>query len=299
MSSGGKKNRKYVCTGYLNRGTCTNNLRIGADEVESQLLRNLQQDLWQPDRINLAVEEFGRELRLSLGSLSGELAQMRLRKEKLEREIRNLTEAIAENGPSKHVLQGIAERENEISSITDRLLASAPDSIETRVEDLKRLVEGGIENLGNLLSKDAPLAKQELHSHLLGVQMYPTEDGEGWCYLAEGTWDLMGNAPVGPMLGQPEDGRFEMVAGGGFVPQAYIDSVQLTDFTIVPNAKKGYKGKSFIQFSFSSCFHRSTRILARNSEKHYLIQVRERRNRCPSFRTSERHFTNPTAVQPS
>src|SRR5712691_5089531 len=53
-----------------------------------------------------------------------------------------------------------------------------------------------------------------------------------------------------------------LVAGGGFVPQSYIDSVQLTDSTIVPNAKKGYKGKSFIQFSFSSCFHRSTRILA-------------------------------------
>ena len=39
-------------------------------------------------RINFAVEEFGRQLRSSLGSLSGELAQMRLRKEKLEREIR-------------------------------------------------------------------------------------------------------------------------------------------------------------------------------------------------------------------
>jgi hypothetical protein len=89
------------------------------------------------------VEEFGRQLRSSLGSLSGELAQMRLRKEKLEREIRNLTEAIAENGPSKHVLEGIAEREKEISSITDRVLASAPDSIETRVEDLRRLVRRG------------------------------------------------------------------------------------------------------------------------------------------------------------
>ena len=56
----------------------------------------------------------------------------------------------------------------------------------------------------------------------LGVQMYPTEDGEGWCYLAEGTWDLMGNAPVGPTLGQPEDGwRFEMVAGGGFEPPTF------------------------------------------------------------------------------
>ena len=53
-----------------------------------------------------------------------------------------------------------------------------------------------------------------------------------------------------------------LVAGGGFVPQSHIDSAQLTDSTIVPNAKKGYKGKSFIQFSFSSCFHRSTRILA-------------------------------------
>ena len=42
VSSGGKKNPKYVCTGYLNRGICTNNLRIGADEVESQLLSNLQ-----------------------------------------------------------------------------------------------------------------------------------------------------------------------------------------------------------------------------------------------------------------
>jgi len=42
-----------------------------------------------------------------------------------------------------------------------------------------------------------------------------------------------------------------LVAGGGFVPQPRIDSVQLTDSTIVWKAKKGYKGKSFIQFSFS------------------------------------------------
>src|SRR6266581_5909649 len=48
-----------------------------------------------------------------------------------------------------------------------------------------------------------------------------------------------------------------MVAGGGFVPQSHIDSVQLTDSAIVRKAKKRYKGKSFIQFSFSSCFRRS------------------------------------------
>ncbi len=65
------------------------------------------------------------------------------------------------------------------------------------------------------------VAKQELHSHLLGVQMYPAQDGESWCYFAEGTWDLIGNAPVGPKLVQPEDGRFGLVAGGGFEPPTF------------------------------------------------------------------------------
>ncbi len=124
-------------------------------------------------------------------------------------------------GPSKYLLCEIANREKEISDITDRLLASAPDSIDTRIEDLKRAVERGIQNLGDLLKKNAPLAKQELHSHLLGVQMNPALDGEGWCYFAEGTWDLIGNAPVGPKLVQPEDGRFGLVAGGGFEPPTF------------------------------------------------------------------------------
>ncbi len=42
-----------------------------------------------------------------------------------------------------------------------------------------------------------------------------------------------------------------MVAGAGFVPQSLIDSSELTDSTIVRNAKNGDKGKFFIQFSFS------------------------------------------------
>ena len=41
-----------------------------------------------------------------------------------------------------------------------------------------------------------------------------------------------------------------LVAGGGFVPESLIDSVQLADSTMVRNAKKGHKGNSFIQFSF-------------------------------------------------
>jgi hypothetical protein len=42
-----------------------------------------------------------------------------------------------------------------------------------------------------------------------------------------------------------------VVAGGGFVPQSPTDSLELADSTMVRNAKNGYKGNFFIQFSFS------------------------------------------------
>lgn len=42
-----------------------------------------------------------------------------------------------------------------------------------------------------------------------------------------------------------------LVAGGGFGPQSLTDSSEVADSTMVRNAKNGYKGNFFIQFSFS------------------------------------------------
>ena len=58
----------------------------------------------------------------------------------------------------------------------------------------------------------------------------------------------------GAMTSAPRKLLRNWLRGGGFVPQSLIDSVQLTDSTMVRNAKKGHKGNFFIQFSFS--FHR-------------------------------------------
>lgn len=67
-------------------------------EVETVLLENLKDDLLRPEAVAFAIEEFGRQLRSGLTSLSGDIAEMRSRKEKLESEIRNLTKATAEVG---------------------------------------------------------------------------------------------------------------------------------------------------------------------------------------------------------
>jgi hypothetical protein len=143
--------------------------------------------------IHYPIESFGRQLRASLASVSNELTEMRSRKERLEREIRNFTQAIAENGHSKYILEEIVVREKEISKITDRLLSFTPDSVQSQIEEVRRLVEDGIQNLHQLFSEESPAAKQNLHKHLSAVRMYPLEDGEGWYYIAEGTWDFAGH----------------------------------------------------------------------------------------------------------
>ena len=214
IASGGGKKPKYVCSGYFNRGICSNNLYIRQDELEERLLARLQSELLEPDSISRAIGQFGRQVRSSLAGLSDEIAEMRIRKEKLEREIRNCTAAIGESGHSKHILEEIAVREKELSAITDRLLSAAPDSLQTRIEEMKEFVSKGIEKLAGAPNENSPLAKRELHSHLSAIRMFPTEGGEGWYYIAEGTWDLLGTDPLAPIFGVPADGRIRMVAGG-------------------------------------------------------------------------------------
>jgi hypothetical protein len=196
-------------------------LYIRQDELEERLLSKLRAELSQPEEIEFAIEIFGRQLRSSLASVSSKLGEMRSRKEKLEREIRNFTQAIAENGHSKYIIEEIAVREKEISGITDRLLSSTPDSIEAQIGEVRRLVEEGIQNLQSLSKLESSAAKEELHSHLSAVRMYPSVDGEGWYYIAEGAWDLLGTDPLAPEMRVCEEGRIRMVAGGGFEPPTF------------------------------------------------------------------------------
>ena len=180
------------------------------------MLSSLRNELLEPDSISRAIEQLGRQLRSSLAGLSNDLTEMRsrkARKERLEREIRNFTSAIGESGHSRYILEEIAIREKEISAITDRLLSAAPDSIQTKIDEMARFVGDGIERLAEALNENSPLAKQELHSHLSAIRMLPTEDGEGWYYVAEGTWDLLGIDPYAPIYGVPQTGVFGWLRG--------------------------------------------------------------------------------------
>ena len=101
------------------------------------------------------------------------------------------------------------------------MLSSTPDSIEAQIGEVRRLVDEGIQNLQSLSKLESSAAKEELHSHLSAVRMYPSVDGEGWYYIAEGAWDLLGTDPLAPDMRVCEEGRIRMVAGGGFEPPTF------------------------------------------------------------------------------
>jgi chromosome segregation ATPase len=151
--------------------------------------------------IDYAIGEFGRQLKTTLASLSGDIADLRKRREQLESEIQRFADAIARGEPLASLVQEIAKRELETKAITNRLLSTSAGSIDARLEEIRQFVTSGVSDLRSLLARDTALAKAELHSHLSEIRMTPAKDRKEWHYVAEGTWNLLGTGPNAPAFG--------------------------------------------------------------------------------------------------
>jgi hypothetical protein len=86
---------------------------------------------------------------------------MRQQKTRLQAEVRRLTSAVAELRHSKSLLEEIGRKEAELQGIADRLLSVTPESIESRVGEIRSFVRSGLNDLHDLLCKDTALAKAE------------------------------------------------------------------------------------------------------------------------------------------
>jgi site-specific DNA recombinase len=191
---GTHRHKKYACSRRFNRGGCDNDLYIRRDDLEDLLLGKLQSEILQPEVGDYAVMEFQRQLQAALGGLSDDLAEMRQRKTRLEAEVRRLVSAVAECGHSKSLLEEIGRKEAELQAIVDRLLSTTPESIESRVGEIRNFVASRLTNLRDQLRKDTALARTELLKHSSEITMTPHRDSERRFYVAEGNWDLLGNA---------------------------------------------------------------------------------------------------------
>ena len=98
---------------------------------------------------------------------------MRQRKTHLDAEIRHWVSAIAVLGHSRALLDEMGCKESELQAITEGLLAASPESIESRIEEIRTFVTNGLDNLREVLRKDTALARTEILKHTSEITTTP------------------------------------------------------------------------------------------------------------------------------
>jgi hypothetical protein len=210
---------KYGCPQNFYRGACPNKLKERADIVEERLLAGLQRSVLQPEVIDYALQEFERQLNASLRDISASLDRMRQRREAIQEELGRLIAAVASVGHSPALVKAINDREQELSEISRKALASEPDSVSARIYRTRQFVSKRLGNIRELLYADLQKAKAELAKHVTRIEMVPRSEGKEGHYVAIGEWNLLGGYE-----GDSEEAaekRVRMVAGEGFEPSTF------------------------------------------------------------------------------
>ena len=133
-------------------GACSNNLLERQEWLEKRPLADLQTEVLRPEAVEYTIAQFGEQLKATLGKLCGELSEMRARKQRVEVELRRLTETAAQTGPSAFLVQAINQREQELRQISDKLLASGPESVDARLEEIRIFINNKLKDIRQLLS---------------------------------------------------------------------------------------------------------------------------------------------------
>jgi hypothetical protein len=170
--------------------------------LEEKLLHGLQEQVLRPEVIEYTLAKFEDELLKAVDDLGGELEQMRRRKNELDRDIANLTKVIARGDFSPALRAALVEREQEVADITAKIFEARPDSVTSKVSNIRRLVEQRMKDLAGLLNCDAARVRAELAKHITAITMTP----KGEHYIASGSWDLLGRGRIDGAGGQNRTG---------------------------------------------------------------------------------------------
>jgi site-specific DNA recombinase len=200
----GRDDVLYGCPQNALRGPsiCSNSVRVFRRILEGKLLNAIQEQIIKPEAIEYVLERFEEEVAKALNNLGGELDQMRRRKEALEREVSNLANAVAQGDFSPALRAALADRERDIAGLTAKLLEAQPDSLQTRIRDIRTYVLTEIRNVRDVLYSDAVRVRAKLATHIENITLKPS----GECYLASGTWNFVGRGSMNGAGGQNRTG---------------------------------------------------------------------------------------------
>jgi hypothetical protein len=157
----------------------------------------------RPEAVEYVLDNFESAVLKASDDLGGELNQMSKRKDELEREAANLTQAIAQGDFSPALRAALVAREREIGEITARLLESRPDSLRVKLRDIRSFVVHHMRDIREIVNSDTAQTRAIFPKHIERITLTPS----GKHYLASGTWDFVGRGSIDGAEGPIESVR--------------------------------------------------------------------------------------------
>ena len=182
----------YGCPMNAFRNTCSNNVRIRRDILESQLLNKLQTEVLREEVVEYALAKFEEELNKTIRNVSSQMGRLEQKRKKLEKELRNLSGAIASGLDSATVRAEIVDRERQIRDIGSQIVSAKPESVRTKIQDTRKFVESSLKDIRQLLGSDPATAKTTLSRHMPKIVLKPTVKPDGRrVYQVSSEWELL------------------------------------------------------------------------------------------------------------
>jgi site-specific DNA recombinase len=196
----------YACSGFTNGKVCSNNQRFRRDKMQERLLTAIRTQLLSDE----SIEAFKKKLARRLRAPKTNVRQV----QKLESEVANLTDAIAQGMSSKAVLQRLQVAEAELerlrSAATTVDLKSVLAVIPAAIERYRQMAE----DIGSA-PIDIERSREIIRSIANRIPVRPGDDGVPIAELSLNEELALGQRAIGSEI------QIGMVAGAGFEPATF------------------------------------------------------------------------------
>ncbi len=216
VSSSDRRNPLFGCCTNWNRGraACSNNLRVGKDEIERTILSDIQKDLLSPAVLSALVNETNHLLKAKLAKLRRESSGIVTEEVELRTKLGNVIAAIESGAYSDALQRRLTEIETRLAEMENKhdLLGQSLRFERLKVDE--SWVSGWLGRLRGLLETDPERAKAKIMA-LMGTFMLSPEIIEGTGYLrvsSDANFDGLIRVATGD--DSPKNG----ILGGGVEP---------------------------------------------------------------------------------
>ncbi len=184
--------RVYACAWHRDRGpaVCDNGLRRPVATVDEAVITCIRENVLQEEVIAEALRELRRRLVERAKVVNNELPQLEREASRLRAEIDRLVNALASiDQKPEAVIQGIADRQDQLSALEARLKAAkaAPSALDLEVRRMEKEARQRLGELRAMLERNPDEGRKTLETILGGpLRFTPIETLDGKRYKIEG-----------------------------------------------------------------------------------------------------------------